>query len=165
MQIEVISSSVNKALLSRFCCSLDLRTSAHRSRFDGAPPPTPSPSLDDCFQSVRASAVAQSFPAARDAFSCRLPYGSAHSAHRLCPRFHASYSASIGQHAGAVLAVSVAIAYRSTITKHIAYPPAGANLMTHSTQHASYKNNCRLQWRLRCCCPSPVLSPGATAGE
>lgn len=33
-------------------------------------------------------------------------------------------------------AVNVAIAYRSTITKHIAYPP---DLMTHSSQHASHK--------------------------
>lgn len=159
MQIEVISSC---CCCCCSCCSLDLRTSAGRS------PPYPSPSLIRmiAFNLCTRFRSGPPFPRVSQS-SCpavpalHLPYGNAHSA-QIVPQIphQATWLQLVNMRAGTG-AVNVPIAYRSTITKHIAYLPAGSRklkLMTHSTADCSGDS-------LLSSVSSSTTSPVAAAGE
>lgn len=157
MQIEVISSCCCCS-----CCSLDLRTSA------GCSPPYPSPSLIRmiAFNLCTRFRSGPPFPRVSQS-SCpavpalHLPYGNAHSA-QIVPQIpHQATWLQLGNMRAGTGAVNVPIAYRSTITKHIAYLPAGSSklkLMTHSTADCSGDS-------LLSSVSSSTTSPVAAAGE
>lgn len=139
MQIEVISSCCCCS-----CCSLDLRTSAGRS------PPYPSPSLIRmiAFNLCTRFRSGPPFPRVSQS-SCpavpalHLPYGNAHSA-QIVPQIpHQATWLQLGNMRAGTGAVNVPIAYRSTITKHI----AGRYCWEQQTE-VDDSFDCRLQWRL-----------------
>lgn len=143
MQIEVISSCCCCS-----CCSLDLRTSAGRS----PPSPSPSPSLIRmiAFNLCTRFRSGPPFPRVSQS-SCpavpalHLPYGNAHSA-QIVPQIpHQATWLQLGYMRAGTGAVNVPIAYRSTITKHIAYLPAGSSKLMTEVDDSF---DCRLQWRL-----------------
>lgn len=157
MQIEVISSCCCCS-----CCSLDLRTSAGRS------PPYPSPSLIRmiAFNLRTRFRSGPPFPRVSQS-SCpavpalHLPYGNAHSAQIVPQIRHQATWLQLGNMRAGTGAVNVPIAYRSTITKHIVYLPAGSSklkLMTHSTADCSGDS-------LLSSVSSSTTSPVAAAGE